>query len=138
MTYYNNGAKSAINPACFCAVFLLCRVSNTPVSIKFLFGATGGFGAFASHMSVNDRAHMWLTASTALASPSPASGCPRTRISSTALRASIREIAGNGGLVATRLDALLCAQAGHEVNGTLMWSQPELLLYDRRRDHGDG
>jgi hypothetical protein len=27
---------------------------------------------------------------------------------------------------------------GHEINGTLRWSQPELALYDRRRDHGHG
>jgi hypothetical protein len=28
--------------------------------------------------------------------------------------------------------------AGHELNGTLLWMQPELILYDRRRDHGHG
>ena len=28
--------------------------------------------------------------------------------------------------------------AGWELNGTLRWSQPELVLYDRRRDHGHG
>ena len=28
--------------------------------------------------------------------------------------------------------------AGYEVGGTLQWSQPELVLYDNRRDHGHG
>ena len=26
--------------------------------------------------------------------------------------------------------------AGYELGGTLQWSQPELALYDHRRDHG--
>jgi hypothetical protein len=50
----------------------------------------GGFGAFASHMSVNDRNNMWLT-------------------------------------------------AGHEVGGGhVLWTQPELLLYDRHHPNGHG
>ena len=69
---------------------ILGAVSKTdPLPVLVCFYNNNGFGAFASHMKINDRNEMWLT-------------------------------------------------AGWEINGTLLWTAPELVLYDRRRDHGHG